>query len=490
MFYSTRRKMFFSVLVSCCLLVLGLPVLAQSGDVMDEFEDGQLDPNWTLVGIGNAVLQSVDESGGTLQLTGDGTTTFLAADNAVFCYREAIGNFRMEVTLDGTNMLTGGNFRKAGLMVRTSLDPWAQRVINFLVPYWQGGPDTHLQTVVREVYGGPGSVSLAQDTIGVPRVLRLAVQRLGDTLSVEYSTDGGATWIQPATGLGGSVTLTGLPDTMQVGLAVVSNDVTETTTATFDDFYLTGNITTPPGRLLITAAEPDVDGGRMWITGYGFGDAAPFNGQVTLSLPGAGEVPLTVQGFDPAAQELLVDLPSGLPAGTFLLAVRTGPDATQGDAFDVTFGAVGPQGEKGEKGEPGTPGGGGLGPFTLGEVVHYEDPKEVVAPSHVAVTAYEVRIPRGGDVRVEYRFFEVGSNLQWRGATSVLYVNGVALQTFRTGSANAIVATADLIGLSPGDVLKVTVRVDNSAQAQYIDAHVKDFKIKAAEPFLHFTQIQ
>ena len=70
----------------------------------------------------------------------------------------------------------------------------------------------------------------------MPRVLDLAVQRTGQVLSVEYSLDGRASWIRPTTGLGGTVELPDLPETIFIGLAMVSNDISVTSTALFDDY--------------------------------------------------------------------------------------------------------------------------------------------------------------------------------------------------------------------------------------------------------------
>ena len=204
----------------------------------DNFNDDALDPAWSLVGVGNANVHSAVELDGELRLTANGSTAFYAADNAGFFYRQITGDFRMETTIDGHPMTNGGKFRKAGLMVRQSLDTWDIRLLAFLVPYWQDGDETHLQFAARRVYGAPGYHPVAHDVVGVPRVVRLAIVREGQTLSVEYSTDDGSTWIRPTTGLGGSVTIDDLAPTLLVGLGMVSNNVSETSTAHFDEFSL------------------------------------------------------------------------------------------------------------------------------------------------------------------------------------------------------------------------------------------------------------
>ncbi|MEM8932607.1 MAG: HYR domain-containing protein, partial [Acidobacteriota bacterium] len=204
----------------------------------DDFDDGTLGAPWTLTGLGNANQASGVEDLGVFALTADGATAFTGADNAGYLHRQVTGDFRAEVTVDGNGMTTGGAFRKTGLMVRSSLDPWAPRLLAQLAPFWNGSPtETHLQFVARQTQGGPGNLAVATDVIGVPRVVRLAIERVDDVFSVEYSLDGGTTWIQPTTGLGGSVNVT-MPATVLIGLDMVSNDISITSTAEFDDFAL------------------------------------------------------------------------------------------------------------------------------------------------------------------------------------------------------------------------------------------------------------
>lgn len=202
----------------------------------DDFGDAAIDPAWTLAAVGDVNQHSVSEGAGVLDLRADGSTAFYGTDNAGFLYKETTGDFRAEVTVDGRPMSSGGAIPKAGLMVRRSLDDLDVRLIAQLAPYWQSlAGDAHLQFVARKEYGGRGSWPIAEDVVGVPRVVRLAIERRGDTFTVFYSTDGGGTWTRPTTGLGGSITLPGIGPTLLVGLDTVSNNVSVTTTARFDD---------------------------------------------------------------------------------------------------------------------------------------------------------------------------------------------------------------------------------------------------------------
>ncbi|MEO1087361.1 MAG: hypothetical protein AAFY88_24250, partial [Acidobacteriota bacterium] len=115
----------------------------------DDFNDGVIDPAWTLVGVGNANQQSVVEEDGVLKLTADGATAFYGADNAGFLYRQVTGNFRMETTVDGAPMTTGGIYRKAGLMVRESLagDELQVGLVRVLPEGHQLGDQAHVPLV-------------------------------------------------------------------------------------------------------------------------------------------------------------------------------------------------------------------------------------------------------------------------------------------------------------------------------------------------------
>ena len=209
-------------------------ILVPAGDCYEEqFEEGSL-IDWTLASTGHANqldVEIVDDEGNMeLALTAAGATAYLMADNVGFFYKELSGDFRVETSIDSSTMITGKPWRKAGLMVRASLDTWDIRLLNFLAPIQE-----RLQFVARDVFGGPGNIQVANEVDNAPDALRLAIERNDLELRVQYSLDQGATWITPDTGPGGSIEVPDLPETLLVGLAVVSNNITTTSTALFDD---------------------------------------------------------------------------------------------------------------------------------------------------------------------------------------------------------------------------------------------------------------
>ena len=127
-------------------------------------------------------------------------------------------------------MNTGKVWRKAGLMACASLDNVDLRLLAMVAPVQE-----RLQMVARTVYDGPGNVKLGLEVPNAPALVDFAIERTGQTLSVQYSLDGRATWVTPSNGTGGSVDIPDLPASLLVGPAVVSNNISVTSTARFDD---------------------------------------------------------------------------------------------------------------------------------------------------------------------------------------------------------------------------------------------------------------
>ena len=204
------------------------------GCVTDSFDDGELDAAWDPVFLGDADQGYVEESDGTLKIDGDGTTAYSGTDNGVFVYRTLEGDFRAEVDVDGFTKDEGGAYRKGGLMVRSGLDPLDARIMVQVVPDFAGsGPA--LQFRARTSHGSTGDVALGSNLFGVGSPVRLAIERNGNTYTVQYSTDGGATWRTPSGGTQGSIHVD-LGASPLVGMNVVSYHGSKTLTVELDNF--------------------------------------------------------------------------------------------------------------------------------------------------------------------------------------------------------------------------------------------------------------
>jgi hypothetical protein len=114
--------------------------------------------------------------------------------------------------------------------------------------------------------------------------------------------------------------------------------------------------------------------------------------------------------------------------------------------------------------------------ITTGTFVNYSDP--TLFKTDAPRTAYLVRVTQPiADATLQWHSYERGSNLQWRSAVTKVFVNDVLQATFSTGLENDVVQEYDVGALSANDVIKVTIQVANSAQYEYINAYIENFKI-------------
>ena len=201
----------------------------------DDFDDGVLDPVWTLSRIGDADEGGAVETGGGLELMADGTSLW-DDDHFVFLHRTVEGDFRAEVDITQLLQDEGGQFRKAGLVVRDGAGIRARRVMVTYVPHFPDPERSVIQFGYRDTEGGVGQL-LAEVVPGaLPN--RLAIERQGDSFAAYYSFNGGDTWIQPTEGgAGGSVSFA-MASTVEVGLGASAYATAPTFGARFDDFAL------------------------------------------------------------------------------------------------------------------------------------------------------------------------------------------------------------------------------------------------------------
>ena len=205
--------------------------------VDDSFDDGTLDPSWSTDFIGDADLGGAVEAGGVLQLSGNGTSLYAGADDTVFLSRDDIsGDFRMEVDVLDFPGQIGGTYFKAGLMVRSGLGDQDPRVMVQYAPDFGNSGRPALQFRYRQCAGCAGDGALGSNIFDVQLPVRLAIERVGDTYTAEYSVDGGQSWQRPRGGSQGSIFLP-MGDPL-IGVNVVSYDPAAVTVAELDDFQV------------------------------------------------------------------------------------------------------------------------------------------------------------------------------------------------------------------------------------------------------------
>lgn len=213
----------------------GIDSPPSSSCIEDDFEDDDLGIEWLTNHVGDADQGSFVEAGGIIQLTSDGTSLY-NSDNHYFVYQLANGDFRTEVDILDVPVESGATFEKVGLVARMTDDPLSPRVMAMYIPHFPNPDRPVLQFAFRDAQGAGGQD--LSDVVFAQLPARLAIQKQGDTYSVEYSLNGGDSWIQPTIGgTGGSVEID-MGDDLQVGLAVASYDASVTTTGEFDNFSL------------------------------------------------------------------------------------------------------------------------------------------------------------------------------------------------------------------------------------------------------------
>lgn len=189
---------------------------------------------WTLLSNGTTAATAVC-NGGQLTLTACGkfestTQTF------GFVYREVTGNFVATAQVDSFTALKETNQALAGLLVTPDVTKAssgdfihamaARSLSNF---YYSNRTEAAGK-------GNKGALGAPEVTIeGAKPVVRL--ERADDKFTVSYSLDGGTTF-----GAEKSVTISGLPEELLIGLAVSSGDGKKTSDAVFSDVKLNGQL--------------------------------------------------------------------------------------------------------------------------------------------------------------------------------------------------------------------------------------------------------
>ncbi len=214
----------------------GLPSPPSGVCAEDDFEDAQIGNGWLTTQVGDADQGSFVEADGFLELTSDGSALY-GSDNHYFVYQLTNGDFRAEVDILDVPVDAGGTFRKVGLLARASDDPLSPRVMAMYVPHFPNPDRPVLQFAFRDLQGTGGQD--ISDVVSGQLPVRLALQKQGDVYTVEYSFNGGDSWIRPTVGGTGTGSVSvDMGDNVWVGMAAASYDADTTFTATLDDFSL------------------------------------------------------------------------------------------------------------------------------------------------------------------------------------------------------------------------------------------------------------
>lgn len=186
---------------------------------------------WTGISHGEATPSAVG-SGNTLTITAcgkfeSGTQTF------GYVYREVTGDFVATVQIDSFSPQKESNQGLAGLMVTPDITAASGDLLHVMAArslakfYYSN----RLEAAAKASKGELGAPEAIVE--GASPVVRL--ERKGDKYLTSYSLDGGITF-----GKEKSVTLAGLPETLQLGLAANSSDSKKTSEAVFSNLTING----------------------------------------------------------------------------------------------------------------------------------------------------------------------------------------------------------------------------------------------------------
>jgi len=166
---------------------------------------------WTSEDVGSvgAAGQSTVLDDGTATVTGSGADIWGTADEFHWAYQSVSGNFSIEALVDSVDNVN--RWVKAGLMIRATHDPGSQHASLFATPTTEKG----IAFQGRETTGG---TSRQQSSVPVAPSTWLRLTRQGTTIEAYFRKQLTDPWQNF-----GRFVLTGLPDTVLVGLAVSSH---------------------------------------------------------------------------------------------------------------------------------------------------------------------------------------------------------------------------------------------------------------------------
>ncbi len=182
-----------------------------------------LPDGWSRGDVGNVGITgdvSFDVPTAAFTMKGAGSDTWGSADSFAFAWRTMTGDGVVTARVIKIQNINVGS--KAGVMIRQSLDPAAPNV-------FMGVTAAKGSIFQRRLSAGAATVAAMDAVVKAPYWIKL--ERIGDLFNAYESVDG-LNWV-----LVGSDTVA-MDATVFVGLATVSKDPMNTTTAVFDDVHV------------------------------------------------------------------------------------------------------------------------------------------------------------------------------------------------------------------------------------------------------------
>ena len=173
-------------------------------------------------------------SEGNILMSGIGADIYQTTDEFNFAYKSLNGNGSITLRIDSIQYTN--EWAKAGVMIRSSLEPLAQQV------HMIGAPSNRIEWMYRSTAGGGTSASdTGVDSITFPHWVR--IRREGNAFIGEHSVDG-VNWTTTTPGvLSSSSADIQMPNTIYIGMVVTSHVAEEVCQAEFSEVSTTGNVT-------------------------------------------------------------------------------------------------------------------------------------------------------------------------------------------------------------------------------------------------------
>jgi len=232
-------------------------------------------------------------SGGVYTLKGSGSDIFFAADGFHYALTQLTGDGEIRARV--TSQSNTNPWAKTGVMIRETLAAGSRHALMFTTPSNGFGMVWRPTANAATSYAGGPALNAAPNNW-----VRLV--RTGTTISAYASANGNA-WTLVST-----ATLTGLPNTVYVGLAVTSASSSTLSTATFDNVQVVGSQAVVAPSVTLSAASA-IEAGPFTVqaqfsqavTGLAAGDFIVTNGAAS-NLTGSGtSYSLTVTPVAPGA---------------------------------------------------------------------------------------------------------------------------------------------------------------------------------------------
>jgi hypothetical protein len=176
----------------------------------------------------------VEVSDGNILMSGIGSDIYGTTDEFNFAYKQLTGDGSITVRID--SIQNTNEWAKAGVMIRSSLEPVAQQVDMI------GTPSNRVEWMYRSTTGGTTmSNNTDVDSIALPHWVR--IRREGNTFIGEHSNDG-VNWMTVSQGVPtSSSAAVQMPDSVYIGLVVTSHVSGEACQAEFSEVSTMGNVT-------------------------------------------------------------------------------------------------------------------------------------------------------------------------------------------------------------------------------------------------------